>query len=732
MNIEKINLRIDGMTCQACASRIEKVCHKKEYIVQADVNFANDLAQITFDPSQKTPDDIIKLIETIGFTAHIDTPEQALSSNVQPVHWHLWLLLLITLPFMVGMIGMMIGEHQWMLSPIWQAVLASIVQLWLAIPFYKSGWASLKGGLANMDVLVSLGTLTIYVYSIAALLYPSLGHVYFEASVMVIGFVSLGKFLEERVKKNSLNSLGLLLQLTPKQVTVQRDQQWRTLSIGDIVIGDIIRANQGDRIAADGLVVSGYGWADESHLTGESMPEAKQEHAQVLAGAMMTAGSIMYRAEKIGKETLLGDMMNALAEAQGSKAPIARLADKVAAVFVPVVVSIALITFIGGGLLRGDWLGALVNAVAVLVIACPCALGLATPAAIMVGMGKAVGYGVWFKEAAALEEAAHVDTVVLDKTGTLTQGKPKVVAEWYSPDVVWASKVGHDASAKLSETSTLWQIAATVEQYVTHPLATCITEAAKQKNIAILSAEQVHATVGEGVTAYIEGIGQVKVGSPAFCQWQVPDSFSEQWHISTVVGVAVKGRVIGALALADPLKDDSILAIKRLHQQGISVYMLSGDQPRVVKAVAAQLGLVHAVGQQKPSDKANVIKALKAQGHCVAMVGDGVNDAPALAIANVSFAIKGGTDVAEHTASAMLMRQSVNQMVDALWLAQQTLKNIQQNLFFAFFYNVVGIPLAAFGLLNPVMAGAAMALSSVSVLGNALRLKYKQQRQSQG
>ena len=567
-----------------------------------------------------------------------------------------------------------------------------------------------------MDVLVTIGTVSIYLYSVYMLFFNphaahSMAHVYFEAGVMVIGFVSLGKFLEHRTKKSSLNSLGLLLKLTPTQVNVQRDGEWKQLPIDQVQIGDLIRANHGERIAADGIIESGSGWADESHLTGESNPEEKKAGSKVLAGALMTEGSVVYRATQLGSQTLLGDMMNALSEAQGSKAPIARVADKAAAVFVPAVVGIALLTFIATWLVKGDWTVALMHAVAVLVIACPCALGLATPAAIMVGMGKAVKHGIWFKDAAAMEEAAHVDAVVLDKTGTLTEGRPQVAAVYCVPDS------GFDEDA-------LYRIAAAVEQNAAHPLARAIVSAAQVRGLDIPAAQNAQTVVGAGITAEVEGVGLVKAGKLDFAKLRLPENLSDDvWRIASIVAVSANGKPIGAFALADALKADTAEAIGRLKKHGIDVYIMSGDNQGTVEYVAKQLGIAHAFGNMSPRDKAAEVQKLKTAGKTVAMVGDGINDAPALAAANVSFAMKGGADVAEHTASATLMQHSVNQLADALLVSQATLKNIKQNLFFAFFYNILGIPLAALGFLNPVIAGAAMAASSVSVLGNALRLK---------
>ena len=713
---QKVRFQIEGMTCQACASRIEKVLNKKDFVESAGVNFASEEAQVVFDDSQTSADDIAKIIEKTGYGAKEKT-EDALPQPEETAHvsWRLWLLFAINVPFLIGMAGMMIGKHDWMIPPLWQFALASVVQLWLAVPFYKSAWASIKGGLANMDVLVTIGTVSIYLYSVYMLFFSphaahGMAHVYFEAGVMVIGFVSLGKFLEHRTKKSSLNSLGLLLKLTPTQVNVQRNGEWKQLPIDQVQIGDLIRANHGERIAADGIIESGSGWADESHLTGESNPEEKKAGGKVLAGALMTEGSVVYRATQLGSQTLLGDMMNALSEAQGSKAPIARVADKAAAVFVPAVVGIALLTFIATWLVKGDWTVALMHAVAVLVIACPCALGLATPAAIMVGMGKAVKHGIWVKDAAAMEEAAHVDAVVLDKTGTLTEGRPQVAAVYCVPDS------GFDEDD-------LYRIAAAVEQNAAHPLARAIVSAAQARGLEIPAAQNAQTVVGAGIAAEVEGAGLVKAGKAEFAELTLPEFSDDVWRIASIVAVSANGKPIGAFALADALKADTAEAIGRLKKHGIDVYIMSGDNQGTVEYVAKQLGIAHAFGNMSPRDKAAEVQKLKAAGKTVAMVGDGINDAPALAAANVSFAMKGGADVAEHTASATLMQHSVNQLADALLVSQATLKNIKQNLFFAFFYNILGIPLAALGFLNPVIAGAAMAASSVSVLGNALRLK---------
>ena len=711
---KKISIQIGGMTCQSCANRIEKVLNKKPFVQQAGVNFAAEEAQVVFDSMQASETQIIEIIHKTGFSAHIkQADELPLGEKNTSIPWRLIILWIINIPFLIGMLGMMSGSHNLMLPPIWQFALASIVQLWLAIPFYRGAIGSIRGGLANMDVLVSTGTLTIYLYSAFMLFYHTnhaMEHVYFEASVMVIGFVSLGKFLEDRTKKHSLNSLSMLLQLTPKKVTALRNDKWTEIALDQVNIGEIIRANQGERIAADGIIESGNGWCDESHLTGESRPEEKQKGGKVLAGAMVTEGSIIYQANQLGSQTLLGDMMNALSDAQGSKAPIARFADKVASVFVPAVLVISLVTFALTYVLTNDSVSSLIHAVSVLVIACPCALGLATPASIMVGLGKAVNAGVWFKDAAAMEETAHVDTVVLDKTGTLTKGELEISALWQPQSAVYSE-------------DDLYRFAAAVERQANHPIAKAIVQAAEQKMLDIPTALFSKMEVGQGIQAELEQVGTIKVGKPDYCGLILPKNLEDIWQIASIVAVSINDEPIGAFALTDTLKNDSLHAIQRLQQQNIDIVIMSGDQQSVVDYIAKQLGIKKAFGGLSPRDKAEQIQKLKDLGHVVAMVGDGINDAPALAAANVSFAMKSGSDIAEQTASATLMQHSVNQLVDALFIARATLKNIKQNLFFALIYNILGIPLAALGFLNPVIAGAAMAMSSISVLMNALRLK---------
>ena len=746
-NLAKAQFQVEGMSCQACATRIEKVLNKKSAIASASVSFAGETLNVSYDASQSNAEQISEWVSKTGFTAVPMTDNQIPQAADKSMDWRLVLIWICMIPFLIGMAGMMLGQGMSWMPALWiQFLLATFVQLGLAGPFYRSAWASIKGGLANMDVLVVIGTVTIWAYSTYIWL-ESLGvnlldsssfalswsditshsaahvPVYFEAGVMIIAFVKLGKYLEQRTKKHSLNSINMLLELTPttveRLVTVKPQQStqpetsdaelsFEQVNLNEVQQGDVLRAKQGSRVATDGIVISGEGWCDESHLTGESVPVTKNKGDKVLAGAMVENGSLNYQVTAKGSETQLSDMVKALSEAQGSKADLARLADKVAAVFVPVVVLIALVTFGLTLSVTGAMDKAILHAVSVLVIACPCALGLATPAAIMAGMGVAARHGVWFKDAQSLEMAGSVDTVVFDKTGTLTKGKPHIV------DSMMVNK-----AIKVDD---VLQLAASVEAHVSHPLATAVVNAAQVKDIPLLVADKVDVVSGLGVKAVVEGFGEVKVGTAEFVGLKLPKTLPKVWQIASTIAVSVDGMPLGMFALADELKEESPQAVKALRQDGLEVVLLSGDKPSVVQQVADDLEIQVAHGHFKPRDKAQWIEAHQAVGHKVAMVGDGVNDAPAMATAYASFAMLEGTEVAKHSASARLMGDSIMQVHSGVDIAKATVRNIKQNLFFAFVYNCLGIPLAAFGLLNPMIAAAAMALSSISVLMNALRL----------
>ena len=746
-NLAKAQFQVEGMSCQACATRIEKVLNKKPAIASASVSFAGETLNVSYDASQSNAEQISEWVSKTGFTAVPMTDNQIPQAADKSMDWRLVLIWICMIPFLIGMAGMMLGQGMSWMPALWiQFLLATFVQLGLAGPFYRSAWASIKGGLANMDVLVVIGTVTIWAYSTYIWL-ESLGvnlldsssfalswsditshsaahvPVYFEAGVMIIAFVKLGKYLEQRTKKHSLNSINMLLELTPttveRLVTVKPQQStqpetsdaelsFEQVNLNEVQQGDVLRAKQGSRVATDGIVISGEGWCDESHLTGESVPVTKNKGDKVLAGAMVENGSLNYQVTAKGSETQLSDMVKALSEAQGSKADLARLADKVAAVFVPVVVLIALVTFGLTLSITGAMDKAILHAVSVLVIACPCALGLATPAAIMAGMGVAARHGVWFKDAQSLEMAGSVDTVVFDKTGTLTKGKPHIVDSMMVNKAIKADDV--------------LQLAASVEAHVSHPLATAVVNAAQVKDLPLLVADKVDVVSGLGVKAVVEGFGEVKVGTAEFVGLKLPKTVPKVWQIASTIAVSVEGMPLGMFALADELKEESPQAVKALKQDGLEVVLLSGDKPSVVQQVADDLDIQVAHGHFKPRDKAQWIEAHQAVGHKVAMVGDGVNDAPAMATAYASFAMLEGTEVAKHSASARLMGDSIMQVHSGVDIAKATVRNIKQNLFFAFVYNCLGIPLAAFGLLNPMIAAAAMALSSISVLMNALRL----------
>lgn len=728
--IQESRFAITGMTCQACANRLEKVLNKNPLIDIAQVNFATETLTVHYHNTDNH--DIQAWIKKAGFEGKPidDAPK---TKKIPSMPWRLMVLWVLSTPFWMGMLGMMVGSHT-LMPPVWvQFVIASVVQFYFGLSFYQGAWASIKGGLANMDVLVALGTSAIWAYSTYAWLMPTQGHglVYFEASVMVIAFVSLGKYLEARTKQQSLNSLSLLMDLVPDTVQKKEDGHWSPVRVQDIHVGDVLLARVGDRIGVDGVVIFGAGFSDEAHLTGESESLAKTVGDKVLAGSAVVDGGFEYRATATGDQTALGDMVRALDEAQGTKADIARLADKVSGVFVPVVAGIALVVFLGNWAILSNFDVALMRAVSVLVIACPCALGLATPAAIMAGMGTAARYGVRFKDAPSLEAAGRIDVMVFDKTGTLTMGQPSIRAVYLVDGV--------DENGVLG-------ITASLEQHASHPLANALVNSALNQGLDLMDVKNPTTVVGQGLMGEIEGIGVVKVGVPDFVGFGQFDELiadplslknnvryfdknesgsdeSNVWQIASIVAVSVNESPVAVYALMDEIKDNAKNTIDRLKRENIDVIMMSGDHQGVVDDVAARLGIVSAYGNLSPRDKAQKIKDLKSQGKTVAMVGDGVNDAPAMAQAQVGFSVHDASSIAKHTASAELIGDSVTHAYHAWRIALATLNNIKQNLFFAFVYNCVGIVAAAFGLLNPIIAAAAMALSSISVLMNALRLK---------
>lgn len=722
MTNANIELKISGMTCQACATRLEKVLNKKEAVSLAEVNFATETANIQLN-QEIAHDEILTWVKKTGFTGEvIDNSHDDLfddTSHKKEIPYRLIGLFVLSIPFWVGMVGMMIGSHA-LMPPVWvQFVLATLAQV-LGVGFYRGAWVSIKSGVLGMDVLVSLGTTAIWAYStyMWATHPHALHHVYFEASVMILSFVSLGKYLEHRTKTGSLNAQTHLLKLLPHTVKKQTGDKWADMPLSSVSVGDTLMAHHGDKVAVDGVITSGQGDITQAHLTGESQYIARSVGDTVLAGSVVADGSFAYRATATGRQTALGQMTDALAHAQGTKAPIARLADRVAGVFVPVVVVLSLLTLAGNFYILGDFETALMRAVAVLVIACPCALGLATPTAIMAGMGVASRHGVQFLDASALEMTGQVRAMAFDKTGTLTSGQLSVVDKLFLPN------------PHLSENDLL-AITTSLESHSKHPLALAICQYVNDMdNVSNFSPNNIKSTAGQGIQADIDDVGVVKVGTLDFVgkSGGELDDFAKNHPTASLVFVGVNDNAVGVFALADTVKADAHKAIELLKKDDIKLVILSGDRQSVVDNVANSL-VIDGVGGLTPNDKSLKIKELQ-RTHKTAMIGDGINDALAMTTADIGMAVGGATDVATGSASVRLIadngangtKSGAMSIYHAHKIAQLTLSNIKQNLFFAFIYNSLGIPLAMMGVLNPMIASIAMALSSLSVLANAMRL----------
>ena len=718
-----LELGIGGMSCAACAARIEKVVNRLPG-VEGNVNFAAETARVRFTPGLTDPAAIVGAIAKAGFSA---TPiagrdrEAERTRKAAEFHAELrlfWISALLSLPFLVQMIGMLgagasgsMHHDEWL--PRWaQLLLATPVQFWIGKRFYKGAWSSLLGGGANMDVLVALGTSVAYFFSVAVVVLDRHDlHVYFEASASIITLVLLGKLLEARARARTSAAVEALLRLQPPTARIERDGQIVELPVAQVVAGMVFVLRPGDSVPVDGEVLSGESSADEAMLTGESVPVAKAPGDKVFAATVNGAGVLRCRAVGVGAETLLAGIVRLVEQAQGGKPAVQRLADRIAAIFVPTVVAIAFATFFAWWWIGGELAPALVNGVAVLVIACPCALGLATPTAVMVGTGQGARAGILVRNAEALELAEKIRTLVVDKTGTLTEGRPAVLDVRVAP--------GADRADMLA-------LAASLEETSHHPLAQAVVAAARGEGLAWTPAEAVQAVGGKGVIGRVDG-REVAVGSPDFLVERgaaLPAEVLDPLLTAalTPVCVAVDGRAVGALGVADPLRATSKAAVARLQAMGVRVVMLTGDHPAAAARIAAEAGITDFRAQVLPGDKAAAVEALRGDG-LVGMVGDGINDAPALAAADVSFAIGAGSDVAIEAADLTLVRNDLNSVADAISLSRATLGKIRQNLFFAFIYNVLGIPAAALGLLNPVIAGAAMAMSSVSVVSNSLLLR---------
>jgi Cu+-exporting ATPase len=713
------------MTCAACAARIEKVLNKLEG-VEAAVNFASETARVRYVPELATPELLVAAVRKAGYGASERVEASAEQDKARRAAIYrselrlLWVSVALSLPLVAQMFTMFGQNEHAELLPRWlQLALATPVQFWIGRRFYVGGWKALRGGGANMDVLVALGTTMAWglstVVTLAGLEHQ---HVYFEASAVIITLVLLGKLLEARAKLKTSAAIEALVRLQPRTARVERDGVLVEVPVESLQIGDLYVVRPGESIPVDGRVASGESGVDESMLTGESLPVDKCVGDKVYAGTLNHQGLLRCTAEGIGATTMLAGIIRLVREAQGSKAPIQRLADQVAGVFVPIVVAISALTFAFWWAYSGEFSPALVNAVAVLVIACPCALGLATPTAIMVGTGRGAQVGVLVKNAVALEQAEKIRTLIVDKTGTLTEGKPVVT------DVL--------AGQGFSEND-LIVVAASLESGSAHPLAHAVVERAKEGRVALMPMRDFRSITGKGVQAVLDvaalgGEQTLLLGAPAYL---AESGFAiDTARIAplvdqgkTVIAVGGAGRVLGYLAIADKLRASSRAAVGKLKDMGIDVVMLTGDNEATARAIAGAAGVSSYRAQVLPGDKAAAVAEFKSGGRVVGMVGDGVNDAPALAAADVSFAIGAGSDAALEAADIALMRNDLASVVDAIRLSRATLAKIRQNLFFAFVYNVLGIPLAAAGMLNPVIAGAAMALSSVSVVSNSLLLR---------
>ena len=722
--VQVAEFQIYGMTCVACAARIEKALNKLEG-VEAAVNFASESARVRYQPGLATPEQLITAIRKAGYEASERVEANAAQEKVRRADAFqaelrlFWVSVALSLPLLAGMFSMFGDVHSELLPRWLQLALATPVQFWIGRRFYVGGYKALRGGGANMDVLVALGTSMAYglsaVVTLAGLQHQ---HVYFEASAVIITLVLMGKLLEARAKLRTSAAIEALIRLQPKTARVERDGELIELPVASMRIGDIFVMRPGESIPVDGQVDSGESGIDESMLTGESLAVHKRAGDKVYAGTLNQQGLLRCRAEGVGAATMLAGIIRLVREAQGTKAPIQRLADQVAGVFVPVVVAISALTFALWWAIGGELAPALVNAVAVLVIACPCALGLATPTAIMVGTGRGAQVGVLVKNAVALEQAEKISTLIVDKTGTLTEGRPVVT------DVLPAA--GFSASDLVAA-------AASLESGSAHPLAHAVVEYAKQLALPLAPIRDFRSETGKGVQAVlaVPALGAeptLLLGAPAFlAEAGLPIDAAAIRPLEdqgkTVIAVGGAGRVLGYLAIADKLRASSREAVGKLRGMGIDVVMLTGDNAATAKAIAAAAGIANFRAQVLPGEKAAAVAEFKTEGRVVGMVGDGVNDAPALAAADVSFAIGAGSDVAIEAADIALMRNDLLSVVDAISLSRATLSKIRQNLFFAFIYNVLGIPLAAAGMLNPVIAGAAMALSSVSVVSNSLLLR---------
>lgn len=726
-----LNFDVQGMTCSACANRIEKRLNRMDGISNAAVNFALETVAVEYNENTVGAQDMMAAIEKMGFALLLEQDETSKidhkESEIKKQKMKFIAAVVLTFPLFWTMVAhfnflSFIYMPEVLMNPWVQLAFATPVQFIIGAQFYKGAYNSLRNKSANMDVLVALGTSAAYFYSLylsiewvgnGKLGYPEL---YFEASAVIITLILLGKLFEVQAKGKTSQAIQKLLGLQAKTARVLRDGVEQEIAIEEVVQGDKIIVRPGEKIPVDGEIMEGQSAIDESMLTGESIPVDKTVGDTVIGATINKNGSLQIKATKVGRDTALAQIVKVVEEAQGSKADIQRLADKISGVFVPVVVGIAVMTFLIWyfAVTPGDFRSALIPTISILVIACPCALGLATPTSIMAGSGRSAEIGILFKGGEHLEHTESVDTVILDKTGTVTKGEPALT------DLIVAD--GFDES-------TVLQLVATAENQSEHPLAQAIVKGVRDKGIDLLTAESFEALPGYGIHAVVSG-KTLLIGTRKLMTEQQVDLMNYEDDMAkleengkTAMLIAVDGQIAGVIAVADTVKETSKEAIKRMHELGLDVIMLTGDNTRTAQAIADEVGIDRVIAEVLPEQKSEEVKKLQEAGKVVAMVGDGINDAPALATADVGMAVGTGTDIAIEAADITLMRGDLNSVADAIGMSRKTMRNIKQNLFFAFFYNTIGIPVAALGLLAPWVAGAAMAFSSVSVVLNALRLQ---------